>query len=192
MNSFKLPQLNYDYDKLAPSLSNETLTFHHDKHHNAYVTNLNKLIEGTEFAGKDLEYIVKHSTGAIFNNAAQTWNHTFYFEQFGKKTDIKGKLADEIIKQWGSIENFQNEFNTKAAAIFGSGWCWLVIDNNHKLSIIATSNAGNPLTEDLTPLFTVDVWEHAYYIDYRNQRGEYLKAIWNILDWEIIEKRYCK
>ena len=190
MLQITLPPLPYGYEALEPSMSEETLRYHHDKHHLAYVDNLNKLVKGTEFENDDLIDIVRHSNGAIFNNAAQVWNHTFFFEQFGKPTDVKGKLAEEIVRKWGSIDKFKEEFVAAGASLFGSGWVWLVCDRNGELCIMAMSNAGNPLTLNYTPLMTFDVWEHAYYIDYRNMRGEYLNALWRVLDWRIIEERY--
>lgn len=191
MEEIKLPQLQFDVNDVSAVISKETIEFHHGKHHQAYVTNLNKLIEGTKFEGKTLEYIICNSTGGIYNNAAQTWNHTFYFEQFGKRSEIKGMLADKIIEQWGSIEAFKKEFNTTASALFGSGWAWLCIDEEGKLVITQESNAGCPLTKGLKPLLTFDVWEHAYYIDYRNRRADYINALWDILNWNVIESRYA-
>lgn len=191
LSSFTLPELPYSRDALSPAISSETLQYHHDKHHQSYVTNLNRLIVGTEFENADLETIVKKSSGSIFNNAAQVWNHTFYFEQFGRQTQIKGVLADLIISQWGSVDAFKREFNAAGASLFGSGWVWLVADSSDRLSIVKTSNAGNPLTEGLYPLLTFDVWEHAYYIDYRNARATYLDALWGIVDWQVIEMRYA-
>lgn len=190
MTSFTLPELPYAKDALAPILSSETLEYHHDKHHAAYVTNLNNLIKGTEFENMDLTGIVRKSDGAIFNNAAQVWNHTFYFEQFGHKTQIEGALADKIKSVWGSIDNFKKEFNAAGASLFGSGWVWLVSDDKGDLRIVKESNAGNPMVAGLKPLMTFDVWEHAYYIDYRNARAKYLESLWEILDWSVIEKRY--
>ena len=190
MITFTLPQLPYEYEALEPSISEETLRYHHDKHHLAYVNNLNKLIKGTEFEDSELVDIVRHSKGAIFNNAAQVWNHTFYFEQFGVCTPIEGQLAQQIVRQWGTIEKFKEEFVAAGMSQFGSGWVWLVCNKDGELSILTESNAGNPLTKGYIPLMTFDVWEHAYYIDYRNLRGDYLNALWKILDWRVIEERY--
>lgn len=190
MKSFTVPQLPYGYESLAPVISKETLEFHHDKHVLAYVNNLNKLIAGTEFEGKSLEDIVRNSTGGVYNNAAQVYNHTFYFEQFGKSTQIEGKLADAIKKQWGTIDKFKEEFNDAGATLFGSGWVWLACDSEGSLKILKESNAGCPLTQGLVPLLTFDVWEHAYYIDYRNRRLDYLADLWKILDWNVMETRF--
>ena len=190
MLQFTLPPLPYGYEALKPSISEETLRYHHDKHHLAYVNNLNKLIKGTEYEDAELLDIVRHAKGSIFNNAAQMWNHTFYFEQFGNWCPIKGRLAEEIVRKWGSIDKFKEEFVAAGTSLFGSGWVWLVCDRNGELSIVAKPNAGNPITENHTPLMTFDVWEHAYYIDYRNQRGDYLNALWGVLNWHVIEERY--
>ncbi|MGM9804938.1 MAG: superoxide dismutase [Candidatus Aphodosoma sp.] len=191
MAKFTLPALIYAYTALAPVISKETLEYHHDKHHNAYVTNLNRLIDGTDFENKTLEEIMLSATGGIYNNAAQVWNHTFYFAQFGTKTPVKGALADKITAQWGSIDAFRAEFNNAAATLFGSGWAWLSVDKDGRLVISQEQNAGCPLTKGLTPLMTFDVWEHAYYIDYRNRRPDYIAALWEILDWNVIEARYA-
>ncbi|MFC0877959.1 superoxide dismutase [Saccharicrinis sp. FJH2] len=189
---FELPPLPYALDALAPYLDKKTLEFHHGKHHQAYVNNLNNLIEGTSYADMDLEMIIKSSEGGIFNNAAQIWNHTFYFAQFspnGTKEPV-GKLAEAINKDFGSFAEFKEKFSKAAATLFGSGWAWLIEGKDGKLDIIQTSNAGIPLKEDLKPLLTCDVWEHAYYLDYQNKRPDYIQAFWNILDWKIIEERY--
>ena len=190
MLQFTLPPLPYGYEALKLSLSEETLRYHHDKHHLAYVNNLNRLIKGTEYEDAELIDIVRHSKGAIFNNAAQVWNHTFYFEQFGVHTPIMGQLAEQIVRQWGTIEKFREEFVAAGMTIFGSGWVWLTCNKDGELSILTESNAGNPLTKGYIPLLTFDVWEHAYYIDYRNMRADYLNALWKILDWRVIEDRY--
>lgn len=190
MKNFTVPVLPYDYDKLSPAISKETLEFHHDKHVLAYVNNLNKLIAGTDFESKPLEEIIRTSTGGVYNNAAQVYNHTFYFEQFGTPSAIEGSLAEAIKKQWGSVEKFKEEFTASGITLFGSGWVWLATDKEGKLQIIKESNAGCPLSQGLTPLLTFDVWEHAYYIDYRNRRADYLAALWTILDWNIVEKRF--
>lgn len=190
MKNFTVPVLPYDYDKLSPAISKETLEFHHDKHVLAYVNNLNKLIAGTDFESKPLEEIIRTSTGGVYNNAAQVYNHTFYFEQFGTPSAIEGSLAEAIKKQWGSVEKFKEEFTASGTTLFGSGWVWLATDKEGKLQIIKESNAGCPLSQGLTPLLTFDVWEHAYYIDYRNRRADYLAALWTILDWNIVEKRF--
>ena len=188
---FTLPALPYTAEALAPTMSQETLNFHHGKHHLAYVNNLNNLAKGTRYETMDLEAIVRESDGAIFNNAAQVWNHTFFFEQF-KTTgcEAKGNVRTAIEKKWGSFEAFKTEFNNAGATLFGSGWVWLVKDANGNLEIVKESNAGNPLTKGLKPLLTFDVWEHAYYLDYQNRRADYLNALWNIIDWKVIESRW--
>ena len=166
---FTLPALPYTAEALAPTMSQETLNFHHGKHHLAYVNNLNNLVKGTRYETMDLEALVRESDGAIFNNAAQVWNHTFFFEQF-KTTgcEAKGDVRTAIEKKWGSFDAFKTEFNNAGATLFGSGWVWLVKDANGNLEIVKESNAGNPLTKGLKPLLTFDVWEHAYYLDYQN------------------------
>ena len=188
---FTLPALPYAAEALAPTMSQETLNFHHGKHHLAYVNNLNNLVKGTRYETMDLEAIVRESDGAIFNNAAQVWNHTFFFEQF-KTTgcEAKGNVRTAIEKKWGSFDAFKTEFNNAGATLFGSGWVWLVKDANGNLEIVKESNAGNPLTKGLKPLLTFDVWEHAYYLDYQNRRADYLNALWNIIDWKVIESRW--
>ena len=188
---FTLPALPYTAEALAPTMSQETLNFHHGKHHLAYVNNLNNLVKGTRYETMDLEAIVRESDGAIFNNAAQVWNHTFFFEQF-KTTgcEAKGDARTAIEKKWGSFDAFKTEFNNAGATLFGSGWVWLVKDANGNLEIVKESNAGNPLTKGLKPLLTFDVWEHAYYLDYQNRRADYLNALWNIIDWKVIESRW--
>lgn len=188
---FTLPNLPYTAEALAPTMSQETLNFHHGKHHLAYVNNLNNLIKGTRFETMELEDIIRNSDGGIFNNAAQVWNHTFFFEQFkAKGCESKGAVRTAIEKKWGSFDAFKTEFNTAGATLFGSGWVWLVKDDKGNLEIVKENNAGNPLTKGLTPLLTFDVWEHAYYLDYQNRRADYVKAFWSILDWKVIEKRF--
>jgi Fe-Mn family superoxide dismutase len=189
---FSLPELPYAHDALAPVISAETISFHYGKHHQAYVNNLNGLIPGTEFENADLDTIVKRSEGPIFNNAAQIWNHNFYFLSL---TPNKGSkpgtaLSKAIDDAFGSFENFKTEFGKAAVTVFGSGWAWLVKDAEGKLSITKESNAGNPLTRGLTPLMTFDVWEHAYYIDYQNRRPDYVAALWDLVDWNIVSARY--
>jgi len=185
--TFTLPELPYAKDALAPHISAETLDYHYGKHHQAYVNNLNKLIADTDFANKSLEDIIKTSSGGIFNNAAQVWNHTFYWHCLTPKSTAEptGKLADAIKKEFGSIDKFKEQFTQTAATTFGSGWAWLVQDKEGKLNIISTSNAGTPMTEGLTALLTCDVWEHAYYIDYRNVRPDYISAFWKLVNWEF-------
>ena len=188
----ELIQLPYPANALAPAISKQTIEFHHGKHLQAYVNNLKNLIQGTEFANADLETIVKESDGAIFNNAGQILNHNLYFTQFSPTGGGKpsGRLAAAIDATFGSFENFQKEFETAGVSLFGSGWVWLAADKDGTLSITKESNAGNPLTKELKPLLTFDVWEHAYYLDFQNRRADQLKSLWNIIDWETVENRY--
>ena len=189
---FELPPLPYAENALEPVISAETLKYHHGKHHQAYVNNLNTLIVGTKFENDNLETIIMQADGPIFNNAAQVWNHTFYFNSLSPKGEGQptGKLADAIKNTWGTFENFQKEFNAAATSQFGSGWAWLVKDKNGKLSIVKTGNAENPMTKGLIPLLTFDVWEHAYYLDYQNRRPDYINEMWKIINWEEVSKRY--
>ena len=188
--SIELPQLPYSTDALAPHISTETLEFHYGKHHAGYVTKLNAAIEGTDFANKSLEEIVTSSEGGIFNNAAQIWNHTFYWNSLSPKGggEPTGAIADAINAQFGSFSAFQEKFTAAAGTLFGSGWAWLVKNSDGSLSIEQTTNAGCPLTKGQTPLLTCDVWEHAYYIDYRNARPNYIKAFWNLVNWDFANK----
>lgn len=189
---FELPKLPYAINALEPVISQKTIEFHYGKHHQAYVNNLNNLIKGTSFEKENLEQIIKTSEGGIFNNAAQVWNHTFYFFQFtpkGKGTPSK-ELLTAIEKQWGTFDDFKKEFNAAATGLFGSGWAWLVKNKDNGLEILKESNAGTPLTKGLIPILTFDVWEHAYYLDYQNRRPDYLNAMWNILNWDEINKRF--
>ena len=190
--AFELPKLPYKLDALVPFISEETLEYHYGKHHQAYVNNLNGLIPGTEFEKSDLEAIIKKAEGGIFNNGAQVWNHTFYFEAFSKRgrKEPVGELAEAIKKSFTSFDSFREQFNKAAGTIFGSGWAWLAKNNDGSLQIVQESNAGNPLRKGLKPLLTCDVWEHAYYIDYRNKRPDYIKNFWEILDWDIVASRY--
>lgn len=187
---FTLPELPYPMDALAPHISKETLEYHYGKHHQAYVNNLNKLIAGTEFENLSLEEIIKKSTGGVFNNAAQVWNHTFYWHCLSPEggNEPTGKVAEAIKTAFGSFAEFKEKFTQTAIATFGSGWAWLVQDNAGALKIISTSNAGTPMTEGLTALLTCDVWEHAYYIDYRNLRPDYMNAFWSLVNWSFVAK----
>jgi len=189
----KLPPLPYAHDALAPHISKETLEFHHDKHHQTYVTNLNNLIKGTEHENKTLEEIVKSSSGGIFNNAAQVWNHTFYWECLAPNAGgaPTGALADAINAKWGSFDKFKEEFTKCAVGTFGSGWAWLVKKADGSLDLVSTSNAATPLTTDAKPLLTCDVWEHAYYIDYRNARPKYVEAFWNVVNWKYVAQQFA-
>lgn len=192
MAQFTLPALPYSMDALEPNISKSTIEHHYGKHHQAYVDNLNKLIVGTEFEKASLEEIVMKSSGGIFNNAAQVWNHTFYWNCFSPNPQKlpTGKLMDAIVKEFGSFEEFRSKFTTSALTLFGSGWAWLVKDGNGKLEIIQTSNAENPIRQGKIPLMVCDVWEHAYYIDKQNKRPAYLESFWEILDWKKIEERF--
>lgn len=190
--AFVLPELAYKMNSLTPFLSEETLDYHYGRHHQAYINNLNGLIPGTEFENADLETIIMKADGGIFNNAAQVWNHTFYFESFSPeplKTPA-GIVAEAINKSFGSFNEFKEQFSKAAASLFGSGWAWLVKKDDGTLQIIQEANAGNPLRKGLKPILTCDVWEHAYYIDYRNKRPDYIKSFLEIIDWERIGKRY--
>ncbi len=190
--AFTLPQLNYASDALAPYITKQTIDFHYAKHHQTYVINLNNLVPGTRFENASLEQIIREADGAIFNNGAQVWNHTFYFESFSPsgQREPGGALADAILGTFGSFEAFKEQFSKSAVTLFGSGWAWLVKNAGGKLEIVQESNAGNPMKKGLTPLLTCDVWEHAYYLDYQNRRPEYVKAFWSILDWKVIGKRF--
>lgn len=185
---FELPALPYAQDALEPHISAETLGFHHGKHHNAYVTNLNNMIKGTDFEGKSLEEIIMSSEGGIFNNAAQVWNHTFYFNGLSANGggEPTGDLADKINAKFGSFADFQAQFSALGLATFGSGWVWLVQDKDGELQLVNTFNAGTPMTDGNHAIMTCDVWEHAYYVDARNDRGGYLKTYWNLIDWDRV------
>ncbi len=185
-----LPALPYELNALEPHISKETLEFHHGKHHQTYVTNLNNLIKGTEFADMSLEDIVKKSAGGIFNNAAQVWNHSFYWNCLSPNGggQPSGSLADAINNTFGSFDKFKEEFAKTAVTTFGSGWGWLVKNADGSLALASTSNAGTPMTSGQTALLTCDVWEHAYYIDYRNVRPKYLGAFWNLVNWDFVAK----
>jgi Fe-Mn family superoxide dismutase len=188
-----LPQLPYALDALSPFISKETLEFHYGKHHQTYVTNLNNLIKGTEFENASLEEIVKKSSGGVFNNAAQVWNHTFYWNSMkpnGGGTPT-GALADAINAKWGSFDKFKEEFTKCAVGTFGSGWAWLVKKADGTLDLVSTSNAATPVTTDVTPLMTCDVWEHAYYIDTRNARPKYVENFWNVVNWDFASNNFA-
>ena len=189
--AFELPALPYAINALEPHISQETLEYHHGKHHNTYVVNLNNLVPGTEFEGKSLEEIIKTSTGGVLNNAAQIWNHTFYWHCLSPNGggEPTGALADAINKAFGSFAEFKDAFTKSAIGNFGSSWTWLVKKADGSLAIVNTSNAGCPLTEaGTTPLLTVDLWEHAYYIDFRNLRPKYMETFWALVNWEFVAK----
>jgi superoxide dismutase, Fe-Mn family len=188
-----LPPLPYPKNALAPTMSEETLEFHYGKHHQAYVTNLNNLIKGTEFENLSLEEIIKKSSGGVFNNSAQVWNHTFFWNCMkpnggGAPT---GAVGDAINAKWGSFDKFKEEFQKSAVGNFGSGWTWLVKKTDGSVDIVNTSNAGTPLTTDNKALLTVDVWEHAYYIDYRNARPKFVESWWNIVNWDFVNQNFA-
>jgi Fe-Mn family superoxide dismutase len=189
----KLPALPYAMDALHPHISKETLEFHYGKHHQAYVTNLNNLIKGTEFENASLEDITRKATGGIFNNAAQVWNHTFYWNCLAPKAGGApiGALAAAIDKKWGSIAAFKEAFSKSAVGNFGSGWTWLVKKADGSIDIVNTSNAATPLTGTDKPLLTCDVWEHAYYVDYRNARPKYVESYWNLVNWDFVAKNFA-
>jgi len=192
--AFELPALPYEKNALEPHISAETLEYHYGKHHNAYVTKLNDAVKGTDMESKSLEEIIKTSSGGVFNNAAQVWNHTFYWHCLSPNGggEPTGALADAINSAFGSFDKFKEEFNAQAAGNFGSGWTWLVKKADGSVVIVNTSNAETPLTdESVTPILTVDVWEHAYYIDYRNARPNYLSAFWNLVNWEFVAKNFA-
>ncbi|MCP3663934.1 MAG: superoxide dismutase [Fe] [Gammaproteobacteria bacterium] len=187
-----LPPLPYDMGALAPTISQETLEYHYGKHHQTYVTNLNNLAPGTEFENASLDEIVMKASGGIFNNAAQIWNHTFYWNGLSPEGGgaPSGALADAIDSAFGSFDDFKSKLSQSAVTNFGSGWTWLVKNSGGDLEIVNTSNAANPMTDGMTPLLTIDVWEHAYYIDYRNARPKYLESIWSIVNWEFVAGNY--
>nr|WP_319510136.1 superoxide dismutase [uncultured Draconibacterium sp.] len=191
--AFSLPKLPYANNALEPVISEKTIEFHYGKHHQAYVNNLNGLIEGTEFENASLEDIIKKAEGGIFNNGAQVWNHTFYFMQFrpdGCK-EPKDELKAAIDAKFGSFDAFKEAFSKAAATLFGSGWAWLVVDEKGELEIVQTSNAGNPLRDGKKPILTCDVWEHAYYLDKQNARPAYIADFWKIVDWKVVSERFA-
>ena len=186
----ELPALPYANDALQPHISAETIEYHYGKHHQTYVTNLNNLIKGTEFENASLEDIIKKSSGGLFNNSAQVWNHTFYWHCLSPNGggEPSGEVADAINKAFGSFAEFKQKFTTSAVTNFGSGWTWLVKNKDGSIEIFNTGNAGTPMTSDKQALLTVDVWEHAYYIDYRNARPKYMEAFWNLVNWDFVAK----
>ena len=186
----KLPELPWPKDALAPHISPETIDFHYGKHHQAYVDKLNAGIKGTEFAEMSLEDIILKSSGGLFNNAAQVWNHTFYWNCLSPKGGgaPTGQVKEMIEKKWGSFETFKQEFSNQAAGNFGSGWTWLVQSKDGSVEIQNTDDAGNPMTNGVKPLMTIDVWEHAYYVDYRNARPKYIESFWNLVNWDFVNQ----
>lgn len=193
MSKIELSPLPYGYKDLEPYISEQTLVYHHDKHMAAYVNKTLELIANTSYADASLEQIMLSADGALFNNAAQVWNHRFYFEQLSPspKTKPEGALLEAINASFGSVKKMRELMTADALSLFGSGWVWLVSDAHGKLKIVSKPNAGNPLTEGLYPLLAIDVWEHAYYIDYRNARVEGVNALWKVVDWKVIEQRYA-
>lgn len=189
---FVLAQLPYDMAALEPYISEQTLHYHHDKHLAGYVNKLNELIVGTPFEGMTLEQIICQANGAIFNNAAQVWNHEFYFNQLSPtpRKEPEGMLKAAIEEYYGGVEALKAKMTSDALALFGSGWVWLATDDKGVLCVLSKPNAATPLTEGLTPLLAIDVWEHAYYIDHRNLRADGVKAFWEVLDWKVVEERY--
>ena len=189
--TFQLPSLPYAADALEPVISSRTIEFHYGKHHQTYVTKLNGLVPGTDYENASLETMIMKAEGGIFNNAAQVWNHTFYWEGFSARrgTAPSGKLLDMINRDFGSFENLVAKFNEAAVNQFGSGWAWLVQNAAGNLAIVATGNAANPMRDGLKPLLTCDVWEHAYYLDFQNRRPDYVNAFWQLVDWDIIAGR---
>lgn len=192
--AFELIELPYPLNGLEPHISSETLEYHYGKHHRTYVNNLNNLVADTEFENMSLEEIIKNSEGGVFNNAAQDWNHAFYWQCMkpnggGEPT---GELLEAITSTFGSFAEFKDEFTKTAVSTFGSGWAWLVRNADGSLLITSTSNAGNPMTTGKTPLMTCDVWEHAYYIDYRNARPKYLEAFWDLVNWDFVANNFSQ
>jgi len=193
MSLHLLPPLPYPLNALEPNISQETLKFHHGKHHRAYVDKLNELIAGTEYESLPLEDVVRGAKGAIFNNAAQAWNHGFYWNCLAPNggKEPQGELAEAVKKKFGKFATFQDKFSAAATGVFGSGWAWLVAEADGTVAIRTTPNAQTPLTSDAKPLLACDIWEHAYYIDYRNSRPDYLKAFWALANWNFAERNYA-
>lgn len=191
---FTVRELPYAYDALAPQLSEETLRYHHDKHYAGYVAKLNELTLDTPYEGQPLEDIILAADGAVYNNAAQAWNHAFYFEQLSPDPQRvpTGALADAVVRTFGSVDALRERMNREAVGLFGSGWVWLAADRQGGLVIVSGPNAGNPLRQGLVPLLCIDVWEHAYYIDYRNRRADAVAALWDRIDWKTVGERYAK
>lgn len=190
--AFELPKLPYALDALSPNIEKQTLEFHYGKHHQKYVDNVNSLVKGTKFVNASLEDIIREADGGIYNNGAQVWNHTFYFHTFAPTgaEEPTGDFFEAIRTSFGSFSEMKEKFSSAASTLFGSGWTWLVKKNNGSLDIVQESNAGNPLRSGLAPILTCDVWEHAYYLDYQNRRPDYIKAFWNIIDWDVVSQRY--
>lgn len=190
--TYTQPALPYANDALAPAISEETVNFHYGKHEKTYIDKLNELIKGTEFEDMDLEEVIRHAEGPLYNNASQAWNHIFYFFSFSPDgtREPRGRLREEIDKTFGSFDEFKKAFEDAGTGLFGSGWVWLSSDENGRIFITQGKNAESPITTGLRPLLCFDVWEHAYYLDYQNRRADALKALWNIVDWDVVESRY--
>ncbi|RIN61144.1 superoxide dismutase [Staphylococcus simulans] len=195
--AFELPNLPYEFDALEPHIDKETMEIHHDKHHNTYVTKLNAAIEGTDLENKSIEEIVANLDSvpsdiqtAVRNNGGGHLNHSLFWQILSPNSEEKGTVVDKIKEQWGSLDEFKDEFAKKAAGQFGSGWAWLVVDKDGKLEIVTTANQDNPITEGKTPILGLDVWEHAYYLKYQNKRPDYLNAFWNVVNWEKVDELY--
>lgn len=185
-----LPELPYALDALAPVMSADTLNYHYGKHLQTYLDNVNRMIEGTPFADMKLKDMITKAQGALYNNAAQAFNHIIFFKQLTPTpTTISPLLTQALVARFGSVDAFKSEFSNAAATLFGSGWVWLALDANNVLQIVPEPNAGNPITRNMRPLMCIDVWEHAYYLDYQNRRGDYIKNFWNLVNWDYIEKR---
>lgn len=185
-----LPELPYALDALAPVMSADTLNYHYGKHLQTYLDNVNHMIEGTPFADMKLKDMITKAQGALYNNAAQAFNHIIFFKQLTPTpTTISPLLTQALVARFGSVDAFKSEFSNAAATLFGSGWVWLALDANNVLQIVPEPNAGNPITRNMRPLMCIDVWEHAYYLDYQNRRGDYIKNFWNLVNWDYIEKR---
>lgn len=185
-----LPELPYALDALAPIMSADTLNYHYGKHLQTYLDNVNRMIEGTSFADMKLKDMITKAQGALYNNAAQAFNHIIFFKQLTPTpTTISPLLTQALVARFGSVDEFKSEFSNAAATLFGSGWVWLALDANNVLQIVPEPNAGNPITRNMRPLMCIDVWEHAYYLDYQNRRGDYIKNFWNLVNWDYIEKR---
>lgn len=189
----KMPELPYAPNALAPSMSEQTVSIHYGKHLRTYLDNINRLAIGTPYEDMHLKDIIRSADGAIYNNAAQAWNHILFFRGLSPVAKPMGEALNQAITlKWGRFENFQKEFSTAAVNLFGSGWVWLALDNSNELHILSMPNAGNPVTEDMRPLLCIDVWEHAYYLDYQNRRADYVEAFWKIVDWQHIEERMTR
>ena len=195
--AFELPNLPYEFDALEPHIDKETMEIHHDKHHNTYVTKLNDAVKGTDLENKSIEEIIANLNSVpedkqtpVRNNGGGHLNHSLFWQLLSPQSEEKGEVVDKIKEQWGSLDEFKDEFAKKAAGQFGSGWAWLVVDKDGKLEIVTTANQDNPITEGKTPILGLDVWEHAYYLKYQNKRPDYISAFWNVVNWEKVDELY--